>query len=109
VTFEDVLDASTVIGGAALTDLSIVDPSGRRWLVLVPDRDGATGQVSVQLPDVSSAPNAGLEVGEWGVTAESRVFLAGNAASVDDFLLTERFRQEVNYARSAAVTLTVTN
>ena len=109
VTFEDVLDASTVIGGAALTDLTIVDPNGRRWQVLVPDRDGATGQVSVQLPDVSSSPNVGLEVGEWDVTAESRVFLAGNVASVDDFLLTERFRQEVNYAKSAAVTLTVTN
>ena len=35
------------------------------------------------------------------------VFLADNAASVDDFLLTERFRQEVTYSRSAAATLTV--
>lgn len=107
VAYDDVLDATTVVGGAALTDLSIVGPSGRRWLVLVPDRDGAAGQVAVQLPLVPASPSPGLGSGEWTVTAESRVFVAGNAATVDDFLLTERFRQEVNYARSAPATLTV--
>ncbi|MGC6487892.1 MAG: Ig-like domain-containing protein [Planctomycetota bacterium] len=107
VSFDDVLDAATVIGGAALTDLAILDSTGRRWLVLVPDRDGAGGQSAVQLPDLSASANPGLGAGEWVVTAESRVFLAGSGATVDDFALTERFRQEVNYARSAAATLTV--
>ena len=75
--------------------------------MLAPDRDGAGGQDSLQLPDVSASPNPGLAVGEWTGIVESRVFLSTSGATLDDLVLTERFRQEVTYARSASATLTV--
>jgi len=107
VTFEDVLNPASVATGIAYTDLTITDPNNRRWLVLVPDRDAATGQNTVQLPDVSGAPNPGLDVGAWASVAESRVFVSITLSGTDDVVLTERFRQEVNYSRSATATLTV--
>ncbi len=107
VTFEDVVDAATVIGGLGFSDLTITDASGRSWRVLLPDRDGATGPETVQLPDVSAAPTAGLAAGDWTAVAESRVFLSTNGATVDALVLTDRFRQEVVYSRSAPATLTV--
>ena len=96
-----------VFGGLAWVDLSVTDPNGRTWRVLAPDRDGAGGQDSLQLPDVSASPNPGLAVGEWTGIVESRVFLSTSGATLDDLVLTERFRQEVTYARSASATLTV--
>ena len=107
VTFEDVVDAATLIGGLGFSDLTITDASGRTWRVLLPDRDGATGPETVQLPDVSAAPTAGLAAGDWTAVAESRVFLSTNGATVDELVLTDRFRQEVVYSRSAPATLTV--
>ena len=94
-------------GGLAWVDVTVTDPSGRAWRVLAPDRDGAGGQDSLQLPDVSAAPDPGLAVGDWAAVVESRVFLSTSGATLDDLVLTERFRQEVTYARSASVTLTV--
>jgi hypothetical protein len=107
VTFVDVVDASTVLTGIGCTDLTITDPNGRRWTVLVTDRDDTTGANVVQLPDVAASPNAGLAVGAWSTVAESRVFVSITGSTTDDLVLTERFRQEVNYSRSAAATLTV--
>ena len=107
VTFQDVVDASTVIAGIGYTDLTLTDPNGRSWLVLVPDRDDTTGNNVVQLPDVAASPNPGLDVGAWTAVAESRVFISITLSSTDDLVLAERFRQEVNYSRSASATLTV--
>ena len=81
--------------------------SGRAWLVLVPDLDDATGQNTAQLPDLDASPNPGLSLGDWTTVAESRVFLSTDGSTNDDLVLTERFRQEVTYSRSAAATLTV--
>ncbi|MCK5941202.1 MAG: hypothetical protein KAI24_04460, partial [Planctomycetes bacterium] len=107
LTFDDVVDASTVLTGIGFTDLTVTDPNGRRWRVLVPDRDDATGQNVVQLPDITAAASAGLAVGAWTVVAESRIFVSVTSSTADDMVLTERFRQEVNYSRSATATLTV--
>jgi len=38
---------------------------------------------------------------------EGRLAISFPTADVDNFVLTERFRQEVNYVRSAPVTFTV--
>lgn len=107
VSFDDVVDRATVIGGLGLTDLTLTDGSGRAWLVLVPDLDDATGQNTAQLPDLDASPNPGLSPGDWTTVAESRVFLSTDGSTNDDLVLTERFRQEVTYSRSAAATLTV--
>jgi|GEM_PF-2310690 len=107
VSFEDVVDEATVIDGLGITDLTITDPNDRAWLVLVSDGDDASGQNIVQLPSVSSSLDPGLALGGWSVVAESRVFIATGVAGVEDLVLTDRFRKEVSYSRSAAATLTV--
>lgn len=107
VVFDDVLDASLVAGGAgvAISDVTAIDGSGRRWTVLVPDRDVAGGTESLTFPDLGAI--VGLASGTWNVVVESRLFLTLGLATVDDFVLLERFRQEVNYSRSTAVVFDV--
>ncbi len=107
VTFEDVVDAAVIVGGLGFSDLTVSDEAGRVWRVLTADRDDASAPNTLQLPDLSASPTPGLALGSWEVFAESRIFLSDNGATVDDLVLTDRFRQEVLYSRSAAVTVTV--
>ena len=80
---------------------------GRRWHVIATDRDAATGTDSVQFPNLSSQNVAGLVAGAWQVRAEARLALSVTLSSIDDFVLAERYRQEVNLSRSRAVTFTI--
>jgi hypothetical protein len=110
VTFEDVVDAPTfVVGGLGLLDLTLSDGSGRTWRVVITDRDAVTGPKTVQLPNVSAGSAPGLSAGDWTASLEARVFLSTSGATLDEGVLTERFRQEVLYSRSAPATLTVSN
>lgn len=105
----DVVSANVVPNGAgiAFLEMTATDSEGRRWHMIVPDRDAIGGTDSVQFPDLVTPGVAGLVVGEWEVLAEARVAISVTQSSVDDIVLTERFRQEVNYSRSAPVTITV--
>jgi len=107
VTFVDVLNSALVPGGVAFVDLTATDSGGRRWNVIMPDRDAAGATDTVQFPDLATANVAGLATGAWSVVVEGRLAVSVTLAGVDDFVLTERFRQEVNYVRSAAETFTV--
>lgn len=107
VTFADTLDAPSVLFGLGFVDLTATDPAGRRWVVIMPDRDGAVATDTVQFPDLATPGVAGLAAGAWDVVVEGRLAISLDFPSVDDFVLTERFRQEVNYARSAEEIFTV--
>ncbi len=108
VSYADTLDAVTVTFGfgVAFFDVTATDSAGRRWLVIRPDRDG-TGADSLQFPDLAAHNVAGLSTGSWEVIVEGRIALPVTGNAVDDFILTERFRQEVNYVRSAPETFTI--
>jgi hypothetical protein len=105
----DVLSAAVVPNGAGIAFLEVTatDSEGRRWHMIVPDRDPIGGADAVQYPDLFTASVAGLVAGDWDMVAEARIAISVTLSSVDDVVLTERFRQEVNYSRSAPVTFTV--
>jgi len=107
VTFADTLDASIVPGGLAFFDLTATDSTGRRWIVILPDRDGAGATDTVQYPDLATANVAGLSAGAWDMIVEGRLAISTTLPGVDNFVLAERFRQEVNYVRSADEIFTV--
>ncbi|MCB9877134.1 MAG: hypothetical protein H6835_05975 [Planctomycetes bacterium] len=107
VEFVDVLTPVPGLGVFTVYEVTATDPNGRRWTMLVPDRDAAGGTEQVQFPAFTAAAVAGLASGTWSVVVEARAFLTLTAATIDDFVLAERIRQEVNYARSRAVSFTV--
>jgi hypothetical protein len=107
VTHVDALQPEPGVLGLATFDVTATDTAGRRWLVVVPDRDAAAGQDSLQFPDLALAAAAGLAPGTWSVRAEARVWSALQSGGADDCLLTERIRLEVEYARGLAVPFTV--
>lgn len=113
VTFADVVDGATFPGFLAGShDLTATDAQGRRWRVLVPDRDVAGAPRSVQFPSLAALPAANapaLAPGDWTMIVESRVWLTPGLlpATADDFVLAERVRVEVDYVRSATRTFTV--
>lgn len=107
LTFADVLLPAPFVGLFGVYDVDATDGADRHWRVLVPDRDDATGTNTIQLPDLTASSAPGLATGQWSVRVEARQFLSVTASSLDDFVLTERFRQEVNYARGLAVPLQV--
>jgi hypothetical protein len=109
VVCDDTLN-DAVLGYPALALLEVTarDGNGRQWCVLRMDRDGLGGTDTVQFPDLATANVAGLAAGPWTVRAEGRVLLQlFNGATADDFVLAERRRMEVTYARSAPVTFTI--
>ena len=107
VTIADVLNPALVPGSLALLEVTATDANGRRWHVIAPDRDAATGTDTVQFPNLASRNVAGLVAGAWQVRAEARLALSVTLSSIDDFVLAERYRQEVNLSRSRAVTFTI--
>lgn len=109
VSVADVLDAAVAPLGAivAFLELTATDSEGRRWHMIRPDRDASGGTDTIQFPDLFTANVAGLAAGAWEVVAEARIAISVTLSDVDDFVLTERFRQEVNYSRAAPVTFTV--
>ena len=72
-----------------------------------PDRDVGGGTDTMQFPDLSTPNVAGLAAGAWEMVAEARIAVSVTLSDTDNFVLTERFRQEVNYSRAAPVTFTV--
>ena len=109
VSVTDVLDASVAPMGAfvAFLELTATDSGGRRWHVIRPDRDANVGTDTMQFPDLSTPNVAGLAAGAWEMVAEARIAVSVTLSDADNFVLTERFRQEVNYSRAAPVTFTV--
>lgn len=105
VTVADVLNSAAIPGGAAFLEVTATDPAGRRWHMIVPDRDVTGGTDALQFPDLVTPNVAGLAAGAWQVVAEARLLIP--FTNVDDIVLTERFRQEVNYSRALPVTFTV--
>lgn len=107
VSFVDGFDPAVAAGSLSSFEVTATDSAGRRWLVFAPDRDGAVGPDTVQFPDLTTAAVTGLALGAWSVRAEARLWFSTTGATIDDCVLAERGKQEVNYARSAAVTFTV--
>lgn len=107
VTFADALDPSGVPSGLAVAEVTARDSSGRQWIVYVPDTDAAVGTKTIQFPDLQTASVAGLATGTWSLRAEARVVYQVTGSTSADFLLAERVRQEVTYARSAATSFTI--
>jgi hypothetical protein len=113
VTFVDVCDGATFVGNLAAThELTATDAAGRSWRVLVPDRDVAGALRTVQFPSLAALPPANsavLSAGDWTVRVESRLWLTPGLlpATVDDCVLTERVRLEIDYVRSASRTFVV--
>lgn len=105
--FNDVVDVALTPGGIGLTQVTARDGSGRNWRVWTTDEDDATGTESVQFPDLATAGVSGLQAGTWSTFVESRIFLSTTLGTVSDFMLTERHRMEVLYARSATLSVTV--
>ncbi|MFY9344649.1 MAG: carboxypeptidase-like regulatory domain-containing protein [Planctomycetota bacterium] len=103
----DPYDPALVPGGQGLFELTATDAAGRRWVVFAADRDGLGGTDTLQFPDLTSPAVAGLAAGAWTLQAEVRLWLSSTLGSPDDFMLSDRVRQEVNYVRSAPVTVTV--
>jgi hypothetical protein len=96
------------IGTEALTtfDVTATDGNGRRWLMFVTDSDAAGGTNTAQFPDLAGV--TGLAAGTWTVRVEGRQWVAPTTGmTAADFLLTERVRSEVEYARATTVAFTV--
>ena len=106
VSFEDRLEPATAlaVGGFGFHQLRATDPNGRRWTLLVEDQDGIASK-SLQFPQIQS-PLVGLGTGTWSVSAETFLVFSSTFANAD-YILEERFRQMVTYARAVSVDFTV--
>lgn len=104
VTFDDVLDFDAGFTGAAFHEVTARDATGRSWLVLVPDLDDVGPPKVVQFPDLTAHSVQGLQPGTWTVRVEDRRSYATLAAN---YLIADRLRLEVHYARSAPVSFVV--
>jgi hypothetical protein len=107
VTYADTLNPAAVPGGLAMVDVVARDAGGRLWQLWTTDNDAAGGSKTVQFPDLATANVLGLAAGNWTVRTEARLVYPVTGMTSGDLLLAERLRQEVNYARSAAVGFTV--
>ena len=105
--FNDVVDIALTPGGIGLVQLTARDGNGRNWRILTTDEDDATGTEPLQFPDLATAGVSGLAAGTWSTFVESRIFLSLTLATSSDFMLSERHRAEVLYARSASLSITV--
>lgn len=105
--FNDVVDIALTPGGIGLVQLTARDGNGRNWRILTTDEDDATGTEPLQFPDLATAGVSGLAAGTWSTFVESRIFLSLTLATASDFMLSERHRAEVLYARSASLSITV--
>lgn len=105
--FNDVVDPALTTGGIGVVQLTARDGNGRNWRILATDEDDATGTEQLQFPDLVTAGVSGLAAGTWSTLVESRVFVTITLATPSDFMLSERNRMEVLYARSASLSITV--
>jgi hypothetical protein len=104
VTFADVLDHDAGFTGASFHEITARDANGRLWFVLVPDTDDVGPPKTVQFPDLASHSVQGLQPGTWTVRVEDR---RSYGTQANNYLLADRLRLEVHYARSASVPFTV--
>ncbi len=107
VTYADRLDKAAVIGGFASTELTATDGNGRLWTLLQHETSVSGGTTTVQFPDMSGLSPTGLATGSWSVRAENYLMLTLTSAGSGDWVLDERKRQLVTYARAKPVTFTV--
>jgi hypothetical protein len=106
VDFADRLDpmAALTVGGFGFHQVTATDILGRTWTMIVEDLDGV-GLESLQFPLVQ-APLNGLAAGTWSVNVETFLGFSSTFGSTD-YVLEERFRQMVTYARAVSVDYTV--
>ena len=106
VDFADRLDplAALTVGGFGFHQVVASDSLGRRWTMLVEDLDGI-GLESLQYPLVQ-VPLLGLAAGTWSVRTETFLGFSSTFGATD-YILEERFRQMVTYARAVSVDYTV--
>lgn len=104
VTLADAFDGTA---GICPVEVTATDGAGRSWTVMYLDRDTIGGTDVVQFPSLTGASVSGLQAGSWSMRSEARMFVKLSGVTADNFVLTERNRLEVLYARSAAVTFTI--
>ncbi len=106
VDFADRLDPATAItvGGFGFHQVTARDALGRSWTMITEDLDGI-GVESLQYPLIQ-APLVGLAAGTWTVNVETFLGFSSTFGSAD-YILEERFRQMVTYARAVSVDYTV--
>ena len=105
--FADVVDPLLSPGGIGLVQVTARAADGRSWRLLLTDRDAATGTDSVQFPDLATGNVAGLGAGTWTAFVEARLLFSVFGGTSDSLVLSERNREELLYARSATLSLTV--
>jgi hypothetical protein len=106
VTYDDVLDPSVQPFLLSAAEVVAQGAQGRTWTLLAADADTIGGTEIVQFPDLATQNVTGIGTGAWSVRVDARTWLAVGSTSTD-FLLAERRRTEITFARSAAVTFTV--
>ncbi len=105
IQFADRLDRAVVLGGQAMSTLTITDPSERAWRFLIEDTDGVAAMRDVAVPSLAGTMATSLDPGAWSIEVENDLFFSVSAM-VGDYTLEERRRLQVTYARSPAVTIT---
>ena len=105
LTLEDRLNRGAIVGGQAMWRFELTDGAGRRWNIYREDRDIPSGTETVQVPDLTGV-GTGLALGTWNVRSEAWLYFS-TAFSAGEFVLEERVRSEVTYARAADTTITV--
>lgn len=105
LALEDRLSRGVIVGGQAMWRFELTDNAGRRWEIYREDRDIASGAETVQVPDLTGAAT-GLALGMWNVRSEAWLYFS-TSFSAGEFVLDERTRSEVTYARAADTTITV--
>ena len=95
VRYDDGLVATSLPGGVAFHTVEMVVAGGRRWSLVRFDADGA-GLDEFQLPVV---PGGAVQAGTWTVAVDAELMFSGTNRD-GNFVLGERRRQQVKFARS---------
>ncbi len=108
VTVFDSLDTAQpelAFGALGVLDIVARDAAGHGWRMIVEDTDDRlTASDDYQFPDPGTA--VPLANGTWTVLASARLFLRGGR-SPGDFLLADRIREELTFARAPTQAFTV--
>lgn len=101
ITYDDYL--STTLPGLGFLQVTATQQAGgRRWTVLRQDTDGVNLGATLQMPSLAGTGAVGLAPGRWSVRTETSLIVSTSFAN-DRYVLEEIRRQQVLYARAAAV------